>query len=423
MSVRIPPTTILQPFDFYNTKFISKVLLMFEKVTAAPPDAILGLTEAFRKDPRTDKLNLSVGVFKDDKGRTPVLKCVKEAERRLLDGESTKTYLSIEGPSEYGRAVRELMFGADHEIVRSNRACTAQCPGGTGALRVAADFVHKLFASATVWFSVPTWPNHQGIFKSAGLNVASYPYFDAKQNKLDFEGMLTALKTVAPGDVVCLHGCCHNPSGVDPTPAQWTAIADVLAERGALPLLDFAYQGFGRGVKEDAVGLLTLSRPGTELLVASSFSKNFGLYNERVGALTLVAKDSSAAETALSQIKTCVRTNYSNPPSHGGAIVTTVLNDAALRQQWDIELAEMRNRINGMRELFQQSMQRRNTGRDWSFVTQQTGMFSFSGLSAEQVDALREKHGIYFVRDGRINVAGMSSETMDRLCDAIVSVL
>ena len=396
---------------------------MFEQVTAAPPDSILGLTEAFKKDARPEKLNLSVGVFKDDKGRTPVLKCVKEAERRLLEGESSKTYLSIEGSPEYGRAVRELMFGADHEIVRSNRACTAQCPGGTGALRVAADFIKKMFPSATAWFSTPTWPNHQGIFKSAGLAVASYPYFDAAKNGLDFSGMIAALNTVAAGDVVVLHGCCHNPSGVDPTPEQWTQIADVVLDRGALPLLDFAYQGFGRGLKEDSIGLLTLARPGAEMLVASSFSKNFGLYNERVGALTLVAKEAAVAETTLSQIKTCIRTNYSNPPSHGGAVVATVLNDAMLRQQWDAELAEMRNRINGMRTLFQETIESRNTGRDWSFITQQIGMFSFSGLKAEQVDALRDKHAIYIVRDGRINVAGMSAETIDRLCDAIVSVL
>jgi aspartate/tyrosine/aromatic aminotransferase len=383
----------------------------------------LGLTEAFKKDARPEKLNLSVGVFKDDKGRTPVLKCVKEAERRLLEAESSKTYLSIEGSPEYGRAVRELMFGADHEIVRSNRACTAQCPGGTGALRVAADFVKKMFPTATAWFSTPTWPNHQGIFKSAGLAVASYPYFDAAQNGLDLTGMINALNSVAAGDVVVLHGCCHNPSGVDPTPEQWIQIADVVLGRGALPLLDFAYQGFGRGLKEDSVGLLTLARPEVEMLVASSFSKNFGLYNERVGALTLVAKEATVAETALSQIKTCIRTNYSNPPSHGGAVVATVLNDAALRQQWDAELAEMRNRINGMRTLFQKTMESRNTGRDWSFITQQTGMFSFSGLKPEQVDALHDKHAIYIVRDGRINVAGMSAETMDRLCDAIVSVL
>jgi aspartate/tyrosine/aromatic aminotransferase len=395
---------------------------MFETITAAPPDAILGLTEAFKKDPRPDKINLSVGVFKDDQGRTPVLKCVKEAERRLLDGESTKTYLSIEGNPEYGQAVRELMFGPDHEIVTSQRACTAQCPGGTGALRVAADFLKKMFPTTTAWFSAPTWPNHQGIFKSAGLNVASYPYFDAAKNGLDFDGMLATLNKVAAGDVVCLHGCCHNPSGVDPTPAQWARIADVLAERRALPLLDFAYQGFGRGLTEDAAGLRALGRPGAELLIASSFSKNFGLYNERVGALTLVAQNTAAAEVALSQIKSCIRTNYSNPPSHGGAVVSTILRDAALRQQWEQELAAMRDRINGMRSLFQKSMSSRQTGRDWSFVTQQTGMFSFSGLNAAQVDTLREKHGIYIVRDGRINVAGMNAASMDRLCDAIASV-
>jgi aspartate/tyrosine/aromatic aminotransferase len=395
---------------------------MFETITAAPPDAILGLSEAFKKDPRPDKINLSVGVFKDDQGRTPVLKCVKEAERRLLESETTKTYLSIEGSAEYGQAVRELMFGPEHEIVTANRACSAQCPGGTGALRVAADFLKKMFPTTTVWFSTPTWPNHQGIFKSAGLKVASYPYFDAAQNGLDFDGMLATLNQVAAGDVVCLHGCCHNPSGVDPTPAQWTQIADVLAERRALPLLDFAYQGFGRGLAEDAVGLRTLARPGAELLIASSFSKNFGLYNERVGALTLVAQDAAAAEVALSQIKACIRTNYSNPPSHGGAIVSTVLRDAFLRQQWEQELAAMRDRINGMRALFQKSMSSRQTGRDWSFVTQQTGMFSFSGLNAAQVDTLREQHGIYIVRDGRINVAGMNAASMDRLCDAIASV-
>ncbi len=395
---------------------------MFEKVTAAPPDAILGLTEAFRKDPRPDKLNLSVGVFKDARGCTPVLKCVKEAERRLLENESSKSYLSIEGAAEYGCAVRELMFGADHEIVCANRAVTAQCPGGTGALRVAADFLKKLFPSATVWFSAPTWPNHPGIFQSTGLKVASYPYFDAGKNALDFDRLLAAFRQLPAGDVVCLHGCCHNPSGVDPTSEQWAQIAEVIFSRGVLPLLDFAYQGFGHGLRDDAIGLMALARSGVELLIASSFSKNFGLYNERVGALTLVAKDAANAQTSLSQIKTCIRTNYSNPPSHGGAIVSTVLADAALRRQWETELAEMRNRINGMRTLFQQSMERRQTGRDWSFITKQTGMFSFSGLKPEQVDALRDQHGIYIVRDGRINVAGMSATTMDRLCDAIVSV-
>ena len=396
---------------------------MFETVQSAPPDAILGLTEAFRNDPRPEKINLTVGVYKDATGTTPILDCVKEAEKRLLEKESSKSYLGIDGIKSYGPAVRELVWGKDHEIVTSGRAVTVQSLGGTGALRVAADFIHRLFPSSRIWCSTPTWPNHPAVFKAAGLTVETYPYFDADKNQLDFEAMLGTFKEIPAGDVLCLHGSCHNPTGIDPSVEQWRAIADVVAERGLLPLVDFAYQGFGDGLTEDAAGLRELSRPGCEMLVASSFSKNLGLYCERVGAMTAVSANADAAETVMSQLKICIRTNYSNPAYHGGGIVTTVLEDAELRKQWEGELAEMRDRINGMRALFAETMSRKTQVRDFSFIQAQRGIFSRTGLSSEQVDTLRDEHAIYLVRDGRMNVAGMTENNVDRLCEAIASIL
>lgn len=397
---------------------------MFESLSLAPPDAILGLGEAFKKDPNPQKINLSVGVFKDAAGNTPVLACVKEAEKRLLEGEKTKNYLSIEGLADYGKLVRELLFGTGHEILSSNRAVTAQVPGGTGGLRVAADFLGSKFPGKKVWLSQPTWPNHPNIFKAAGLAVDTYPYIDAAGQGLDFEKMIAAIEKMSPGDVICLHACCHNPTGVDPTPEQWKKIGDLVTERQLLPLVDFAYQGFGDGLREDARGLLELARPGQELLVCSSFSKNFGLYSERVGALTLVAKDTNAAEAALSHIRTAIRVNYSNPPQHGAAVVATVLSDPQLRQQWEDELAAMRKRIHEMRELFVAEMKKRGAKRDFSFLAKQKGMFSYSGLTPVQVDELKNKYAIYIVvSGGRINVAGMTPDNMNALCDAICAVL
>lgn len=397
---------------------------MFESLSLAPPDAILGLGEAFKKDPNPQKINLSVGVFKDAAGNTPVLACVKEAEKRLLEGEKTKNYLSIEGLADYGQQVRELLFGKTHEILTSHRAVTAQVPGGTGGLRVAADFLGNKFPGKKVWLSQPTWPNHPNIFKAAGLTVDTYPYIDAAGQGLDFEKMVAAIEKMSPGDVICLHACCHNPTGVDPTPEQWKKIGDLVTERQLLPLVDFAYQGFGDGLREDARGLLELARPGQELLVCSSFSKNFGLYSERVGALTLVAKDTSAAEAALSHIRTAIRVNYSNPPQHGAAVVATVLADPKLRQQWEEELAAMRQRIHEMRELFVAEMKKRGAKRDFSFLAKQKGMFSYSGLTPVQVDELKNKYAIYIVvSGGRINVAGMTPSNMNALCDAICAVL
>jgi len=395
---------------------------MFENVAPAPPDPILGLSETFQRDPTPGKINLSIGVYKDAAGRTPVLASVKAAEERLLSGETSKGYLSIEGSPEYAARVQELLFGAGHEAMVSKRVVTAHTPGGTGGLRVAADLLRKIAPQASVWMSDPTWPNHPSIFQAAGIAVRTYPYFDAATNSLAIDRLLAALEQIPAGDVVLLHGCCHNPTGVDPTAGQWGKIAEVVARRGLFPLLDFAYQGFANGLREDAAGLETLCQPGRELLVASSFSKNFGLYNERVGALSIVAKTPESAAAALSHLKVCVRVNYSNPPAHGAAIVSTILGDAALRAEWETELAEMRNRINGMRKLFAEKLTGRGFDRDLSFITQQRGMFSFSGLTPSQVEALKKEHAIYIVGSGRINVAGITADNIDRLCDAIVAV-
>jgi len=319
--------------------------------------------------------------------------------------------------------VQELLFGKQHEAVTSQRAVTVQAPGGTGALRVAADFIAKLMPGVTVWLSDPTWPNHPSIFKAANLAVATYPYFDAANNRVNFAAIVAALNQMPAGDVVLLHACCHNPTGGDLTVDQWRQIAAVVARRQLLPLIDFAYQGFADGLHEDTVGLLAMCRPGTELLVASSFSKNFGLYNERIGALTLVAANEAAAQVSLSHLKQAIRANFSSPPAHGAAIVTTVLRDPALRAQWEREVTEMRERINTMRHLFVETLNEKGVVRDFSFIAQQRGMFSFSGLNPDQVKALREKHAVYIVGSGRISVAGMTEDNMDYLCSAIADVL
>jgi len=397
---------------------------MFENLPMAPPDAILGLGEAFKKDPNPRKINLSVGVYKDEKGNTPVLACVKEAERRLVETERTKSYLSIEGIAEYGAKVQELLFGAGHEILTSGRAVTAQVPGGTGGLRVASDFLKRHFPHAKVWVSKPTWANHPSIFQAAGFQVETYTYIDSTGRKLDFEAMLAALQQIPKGDIVLLHACCHNPTGIDPTAEQWKQIAEVIAERGLLPLIDFAYQGFGSGLAEDATGLREIASRSKELLVCSSFSKNFGLYSERVGALTVVCAKADDAERAISQVRIAIRTNYSNPPQHGAATVALVLSEAGLRQQWEDELTSMRSRIHKMRELFVQTMKQKAPSHDFSFLADQKGMFSFSGLSNMQVDELRNKHAVYVVANGgRINVAGMTEENMPALTEAIAKVL
>ena len=396
---------------------------MFERLEMAPPDAILGLTEAFKKDPRPEKINLGVGVYKDAKNDTPVLESVKAAERLLLEKETTKNYMPIPGDPAYGKAVQGLVFGADSAINRDNRARTAGTPGGTGALRVAADFILRCYGKSTVWMSDPTWANHPAVFEAAGHTVKYHPYYDASTKGLAFDAMLATLEQVPAGDIVLLHGCCHNPSGIDPEPAQWQAIANAAAKAGWLPLIDFAYQGFADGLEEDATGLRIMCNAVPELIVCSSFSKNFGLYRERCGAFTIVAGDADAAEKAFSQAEKAIRTNYSNPPAHGGLIITTILSDPALRAQWEQEVAGMRARINGMRKLFVETLKAKGVERDFSFITRQKGMFSFSGLTKDQVIALREKYALYIVGSGRINVAGMTESNMDSLCTAIADVL
>ncbi len=399
------------------------MIAMFATLQMAPPDPILGLTESFRQDPNPDKINLSVGVYKDANGQTPILECVKTAERRLVDSENTKSYLPMNGPPEYGTEVRRLLFGEDSPLVGDGRAATLQTPGGTGGLRVAAEFLRSRLAVRKIWVSKPTWANHTGIFSAAGLEVDSYPYLASDGIGLDFDAMLAGLKEVPRGDAVCLHACCHNPTGVDPTTQQWREIVGVIIDRGLLPLMDFAYQGFADGLREDAAGLAEVCSRLDEFLVCSSFSKNFGLYSERIGAVTIVGSSKPATSAALSHAKLCVRTNYSNPPKHGGAIVQTVLSDPRLRAQWEQELTAMRQRINGVREQFAAMMKAKNSPRDFSFITRQRGMFSFSGLTPLQVDELRNKYSIYIVNSGRINVAGMTPDNMDRLGDAVVTVL
>ncbi|HOZ46484.1 MAG TPA: amino acid aminotransferase [Candidatus Hydrogenedentes bacterium] len=396
---------------------------MFEKLDMAPADPILGLTEAFKKDPNPQKVNLGVGVYKSADNKTPILESVKRAEERLLKAESTKSYLPISGSPEYGMAVRRLLFGCDHEILSSGRAVTAHTPGGTGALRVAADFIKTRLSGARVWISDPTWANHAGVFEAAGLETLAYPYYDAENKCLKFDAMTEALRRVSASDVVLFHACCHNPSGMDPDPGQWVTLADIAGQVGFLPFFDFAYQGLGDGIDEDAAGLRAFSRPGAELLVASSFSKNFGLYNERVGALTLVAANADAARKSLSHLEKVIRVNYSNPPTHGASIVTTVLNDPELGRVWEGEVQEMRDRINGMRQLFVDTLKNKGVDRDFSFLTRQRGMFSFSGLTKDQVGRLRDQYAIYVVGSGRINVAGMTTDNMDYLCGAIADVL
>lgn len=396
---------------------------MFEGVSPAPPDAILGLTEAFRKDPNPKKINLGVGVYKDESGRTPVLDSVKQAEERLLQTEATKSYLDIAGSPEYAAAVQSLLFGDDHEVLKSKRAVTAQAPGGTGALRIAAELLARLAPGKRIWISDPTWPNHPSVFRAAGLEVAVYPYFDAALNGINTEKFMAALEQIPEGDILLIHGCCHNPTGSDLSLEQWARVGEIVAERQLLPLIDFAYQGFANGLREDAAGMLNVIRPGSEALVASSFSKNFGLYNERVGALTLLARDEAAAQSVLSHLKQTIRANYSNPPAHGAAIVTTVLTDPTLRAQWETEVSAMRERINTMRHLFVETLNEKGVDRDFSFIANQRGMFSFSGLNADQVKALRDEYAIYVVGGGRINVAGMSEANMDYLCGAIAEIL
>lgn len=396
---------------------------MFQSLQPAPPDAILGLVDAFNADPNPAKINLGVGVFQDERGRTPVLQTVQEASQRVVAQCDTKNYLPIPGDPRYGAAVQQLAWGAGHEVLQNRRAATSHTPGGTGALRVVADFLHQNLPGTKVWMTDPTWANHPQIFAAAGVGTGKLPYFDPATNGLRLEALLAEIAKLPAGDAVLLHGCCHNPTGIDPTPDEWARLADAVYGAGLLPIIDFAYQGFAEGMTEDAAGLAAFTRPQAELVVCSSFSKNFGLYRERVGAVTFVAADAQRASVVQSQVKRVIRTNYSNPPAFGAAVVTAILEDPALRTRWEAEVAGMRGRINGMRSLLVQKLAEHGARGDFSFIERQRGMFSFSGLSDPQVACLKSEHAVYVVGGGRINVAGVTPQNVDQLCSAIAAVM
>jgi aspartate/tyrosine/aromatic aminotransferase len=394
---------------------------MFENLPIAPPDSILGLNDAFQKDPRQEKVNLTVGVYKTEDGSTPILESVKKAEHKILNTQTTKSYMPIEGHAGFLSAVVPLVFG---DSIDHARVAAAQTPGGTGALRLGADLVGRHFPNSRIWVSNPTWANHQAIFVAAGLKPEVYTYLSQDKTSLDFEGMVKDIESQGrPGDLICLHACCHNPTGVDPTLEQWEKISELLAAKKMIPFVDFAYQGFGDGLQEDTAPLKILLAKNPELFVCSSFSKNFGLYSERVGCLSMVSADPSHRGAALSQLQVAIRCNYSNPPRHGATIVATILNDPTLRQEWIAEVDGMRNRISQMRSQFIEGMKQTGIDRDFSFLAAQKGMFSYSGLNAMQADWLKKERGIYIVGTGRLNVAGMAPQTMASLCKAVADCI
>ncbi len=395
----------------------------FDTVSLAPADPILSLTEAFKADQNPDKVNLSVGVFVDQSGVTPILDTVKEAEKRLLADATSKSYLPMTGTPTYASLTQKLCFGEELAGQLQGRVSSLQTPGGTGALRVAADFISKNLETNTIWVSNPTWANHKGIFGAPGLKIETYNYFNSDTLSLDYCGFLESLEAIPAGDVVVLHGCCHNPTGADLTPEQWEDVARIAASKKWIPLIDFAYQGFGNGIEEDAAAARIVAKAGLPAFVCQSFSKNLGLYQDRVGALHVITDDASNQANIVSQLKISVRVNYSNPPAHGGAIVTTILSDEALTTKWHAELAAMRDRIAGVRTQFVNALKAAGIERDFSFLTEQKGMFSFTGLGKEQAIALREQHSVYIVDSGRINVAGLTDSNIDRVVAAIKAVL
>ncbi|MFM9269132.1 aromatic amino acid transaminase [Halomonas elongata] len=394
---------------------------MFEQIERVPGDAILGLIEAFKKDTNPQKVDLGVGVYRDAQGNTPVMRAVKAAEDLLLKNETTKTYIGSHGDPRYGQAVLPLVLGEGSPVLEAGRASATQSPGGTGALRLAADFIATQLPGKDVWVSDPTWPNHLGIFPAAGLTLKKYPYVDA-ENRLDFDGMLAALKEIPEGDVVLLHACCHNPTGFDLSRDQWSQVLEVVKQRKLLPLVDFAYQGFGEGLDEDAYGPRLLAENLDEVIITSSCSKNFGIYCERTGCLIMVAKNSEQMENVRSQVAIVARENYSNPPAHGGAIVAEILHSTELSAIWREELTEMRDRINTLRRDFVEALKPYGLDQKYACVAEQRGMFSYTGLTPEQVDRLRDEFGIYMVRSGRANVAGFSQENLTYLAKAIAAV-
>jgi aspartate aminotransferase len=395
---------------------------MFGSLKALPADPILGLLAKYREDANPQKIDLGVGVYKDEAGHTAILDCVKKAEKYRHDNEDTKVYIGPTGSPLFNDEMAKLIFG-NHKVLNENRARTVSTPGGTGALRVAAEFIKSCKAGATIWVSDPTWANHTGLFSAAGLTVKTYPYYDFENKKLDFDGMLAALKEVSADDAVLLHACCHNPSGMDLNQEQWQQVAEVAKDIGFLPVIDMAYQGFGDGLDEDAYGLRLMADSVEEMIVCSSCSKNFGLYRERIGATTIIGKSAAAVDTAYSVLLYVVRVIYSMPPAHGAALVETILASDELRHEWYGELKQMRDRINGNRQLIVEKLIENGVTRDFSHIVRQKGMFSFLGITPEQVQRLQDEFSIYMVGSSRMSIAGIANSNVDYLAQSIAKVL
>ena len=396
---------------------------LFTAVELAPRDPILGLNEQFNADTNPNKVNLGVGVYYDDNGKLPLLQCVQAAEKLMMAAPKPRGYLPIDGLAAYDAAVKSLVFGADSEPVKTGRIATAQGIGGTGGLRIGADFLKKLSPNATVLISDPSWENHRALFLQAGFAVESHPYYDAEKRGVNFDGMLAALNAAAEGTIVVLHACCHNPTGYDISAAQWTEVIAAVKARKLTPFLDMAYQGFGYGIEEDGAIVARFVEAGLSFLVSTSFSKSFSLYGERVGALSVLCQSKDEADRVLSQLKLVIRTNYSNPQIHGGTVVATVLNTPELRAQWEQELTEMRVRIKAMRQKLVEGLKAAGVKQDMGFITTQIGMFSYSGLSKDQMVRLRSEFGVYGTDTGRMCVAALNSKNIDYVCASIAKVV
>jgi len=396
---------------------------LFSAIELAPPDPILGLNEAFNADARPNKVNLGVGVYLAEDGKIPLLESVRQAEAARLQTPTARGYLPIDGLAAYDLGVQRLLFGEDSDLIKQGRLVTAQSLGGTGALTIGADFLKRLLPEARVLISDPSWENHRGLFEAAGFAVGSYPYYDASTHGLNFAGMCASLQAANPRTIVVLHACCHNPTGVDPTAEQWKQIVSIVRERNLVAFLDLAYQGFADGIEPDSAVVRAFAASGAEFFVASSFSKSFSLYGERVGALTIVTASAEESKRVLSQLKRIIRTNYSNPPTHGGALVAAILGSPELRTRWESELATMRERIKSMRERLTTLLSERIPGQDFSFVRRQRGMFSYSGMTSVQVERLRTEFAIYAVSTGRICVAALNRKNIEPVADAIAAVV
>jgi aspartate aminotransferase len=396
---------------------------MFETLKPVGMDPILGLMAAFRADTREQKIDLGVGVYQDDRGRTPVMTSVKEAEAKLMELELTKSYQGIAGDPDYNQRMLQLLFGADHSILSSGRVKTIQAPGGSGALRVGAEVIQRATPNAKLWVGVPTWPNHIPLLGSAGFQIEEYPYYDMVTHQIDSDAMMETLRQVPAGDMVLLHGCCHNPTGADLSNEQWDQIADLALERGFIPFIDTAYQGLGNGLNEDAYGMRMMAERLPELVIASSCSKNFGLYRERTGSITFIAENPQQVDIVASQAMSIARQIYSMPPAHGALLVSLILGDDQLRANWQAELEEVRLRIKSMRSLLTSGIQGNSAGIDFSHIEQQNGMFSFLGISSAQLERLREEFGIYIVSSTRVNLAGINSSNIGYISESMNTVL